>query len=74
MKNVLCHSVHTCMWWVLANPVTYLRVKFSCIYGFEHFVLNTFHIIKPQYTISCTRFQGKTFQDYLAICDNVPQP
>ena len=41
-----------------------LRVKFSWIYGFEHFVLNIFHIIKPQYiaTVSCTKFQGKLFK------------
>ena len=55
------------MWWVMTNPVTYFKDEISWIYGFEHFVLNTFHITKPQYTVSSTKFQGKTFQDYSTI-------
>ena len=53
------------MWWVLANAITYF--KGEIFYGFEHFVLNIFQITKPQYTDSCTKFQGKTFQDHIFI-------
>ena len=63
MKNASCYCVHSyVVGFGKSSHIYVLRVNFSWIYGFEHFVLNIFQITKPQYTISCTKLQGKTIQ------------
>ena len=51
----------------MANPVTYFKGEILMDLWIRAFVLITFHITKPQYTVSSTKFQGKTFQDYSTI-------